>query len=80
MSNNCYNARLIRFTQSRSRASQPLPNSEAAAMFDPATNFSSLLGMLFGIVGTTVTAFFLPFVTLVLEPLQSIFQWFTQGA
>lgn len=43
-------------------------------MFDPALNLSSLLAMLFDIVSTTITAFFLPFVSLVLVPLQAILQ------
>jgi hypothetical protein len=49
-------------------------------MFDPVTNLSSLFGMLFGIIGTTVTAFFLPFVQMVVVPVQEILLWFTQGA
>jgi hypothetical protein len=49
-------------------------------MFDPVTNISSLFAMLFGIIGTTVTAVFLPFVQLVLMPIQEILTWLTQGA
>jgi len=48
-------------------------------MFDPALNLSSLLNMLWGIVGTTIAAFLTPFFTLVVGPLQSILYWLSGG-
>jgi len=48
-------------------------------MFDPVTNLTSLLGMAFDIVGTTITALFLPFLTIVVGPALRILQFFTQG-
>jgi hypothetical protein len=48
-------------------------------MFDPALNLSSLLNMLWGIVGTAITAFLWPFLTLVVGPVQSIAYWLSGG-
>ena len=49
-------------------------------MFDPALNLSSLLNMLWDIVGTAVSAFLTPFLSLVVGPLQSIIFWLSGGA
>lgn len=48
-------------------------------MFDPALNLTSLIEMLLGIVGTTITAFLWPFLTIVVGPLQSIAYWLSSG-
>ncbi len=45
-------------------------------MYDPATNFSSLLAMFFDVLGTSISALFLPMVTLIITPLFSILQLF----
>jgi hypothetical protein len=49
-------------------------------MFDPVTNLTSMLGMVFDIVSTTVLALALPFLTLVVGPIQSILTLFTPAA
>ena len=61
-------------------ASQDQIDSEVPVMFDPVTNITSLLGMVFGILGTTISALFLPFITVVVVPIQSILQWLAGGA
>ncbi len=45
-------------------------------MYDPATNFSSLLAMILDVLGTSVSGLFLPIVTMIITPLFSILQLF----
>jgi hypothetical protein len=47
--------------------------------FDPLTNLGGLLGMLLDIVTTTIAALLLPFVNLVVVPIQTVLQRFTAG-
>lgn len=44
-------------------------------MFDPALTISSLLEMVLGIVDTTLTAFLLPVMQLVVYPMAAVLQW-----
>ncbi len=44
-------------------------------MLDPVTTISSLLGMVVDIVNTTIVAFFLPTVQLVIYPLLALLEW-----
>ena len=46
-------------------------------MFDPLTTLSGLLGMFLDILGTTLTAFFLPTVSLILFPLLNLLLLFS---
>jgi hypothetical protein len=64
----------------RGRFLQDPIDSEVPVMFDPVINLGSLLGMVLDILGTTITAFLLPFMTVVVVPIQSILQWLTGGA
>jgi hypothetical protein len=45
-------------------------------MFDPLTTIGGLLGMLLEIVNTTVIAYLIPIMQLVIYPLQAILQLF----
>lgn len=45
-------------------------------MFDPLATLGGLLGMLFGILGTTLSALLLPVSSLIISPLLSILQLF----
>ena len=47
--------------------------------FDPILNLTSGLGIILDIIFTSIEAISLPFVTVVLYPLQTIFQYLTSG-
>ncbi|MFQ5411107.1 MAG: hypothetical protein ACE5EC_02380 [Phycisphaerae bacterium] len=46
-------------------------------MLNPLLNIGTLLGVALEILGTTITAFFLPFGTLILNPILQFFGLFT---